>query len=304
MSRWLALLIAVALWSAVSQASAEAIPVPIVVISGGDLPHAVHLAPVDADAFQRRVNRPPHLKDTPTPTGPSYTVTTVYWQISFLPDKDKGESDSSSVSGDATYYPNGGYVLEQVDGHDAWIVLDLRQRAVLDRYIRVAHDGAVGENPDVLQVLSAFSKDEPLGVQIGSRPLSTAEAATFWSLVSSLKPRDLPYNPAFVPPQGVIPNITWIVITLPEGQSIQLLTDTISGTLVEPLAQTVYPVAKDWLTPIVGTYDPATLGATMTATVKQNKPAGSQLWWPVMVGGGLLAIGLAIWWQRRFGGRL
>ncbi len=300
MSRWLALLIAVALWSFVSQASAEQIPIPIVVISGGDLPHAVHLAPVDADAFQRRVNRPPHLTDTPSPAGPSFTVTTLYWQLSFLPDTDKGESKSSSVSSDAIYYPDGGYVLEHVDGHDAWTVIDLRQRAILDRYIRVTHDGLAGENPDVLQVLSAFSKDEPLGVQIGTRSLSTAEASTFWSLVSSLKPLDLPPNPDFAPPDKPRPVILWITITTPDGQAIQLLNATVTGTLVEPLAQTVYPVSQNWLAPIIGPYDPTTIGTTLTALVKQNKPAGSQLWWPVMIGGGLLAIGLAVWWQRRF----
>ncbi|HEX5367884.1 MAG TPA: hypothetical protein VFY10_00550 [Dehalococcoidia bacterium] len=304
MSRWLALLIAVALWPAISQASAVPIPIPGVVISGGDLPHAVHLAPVDADAFRRRVNRPPHLQDAPAPSGPSYTVSSPYWQISFLPDKDKDESDKSKVAMDATYYPDGGYVLEQADGHDAWIVIDLRQRAILDRYIRITQDGGIGENPDALQVLASFSKDEPLGVQIGSRALDANQASSFWAIASTLKPLDLPPNPDFAPPDEPRPVILWITITTPAGQAIQFLNSTVTGTLVEPLSQTVYPVAKDWLAPILGPYDATTIGTTLTGTIEQHHSTGSHLWWIVMVGGGLLTIGLAALWQRRLGGRV
>jgi hypothetical protein len=302
-SRWLALVIAVALWPAVSLASAAPLDIPSITISGGNLPHAVHLAPADADAFRRRINRPPRLKNAPDPSGASYTLTSTYWQDSFTPDKDKGESDDSQVGADATYYPDGGFVLTHVDGKDAWLVIDLRQRAILDRYIRLTLANSINEQPGELQVLSSAARDETFGVQLGSRVLTPAEIATFWSLVAGLAPKDTPKNPDFVPPPAG-PHTVWITITLPDGRSVQLVHDAVSGTLVEPVAQEVYAVSQAWLTPILGTYDPTTLGATLGSSIEQQKPAGSQLWWPVMVGGGLLAIGLAVWWQRRQGGRL
>jgi hypothetical protein len=33
--------------------------------------------------------------------------------------------------------------------------------------------------------------------------------------------------------------------------------------------------------------------------IKHEEPVGSLLWWPVMIGGGLVAIGAAIWLRRK-----
>jgi hypothetical protein len=35
--------------------------------------------------------------------------------------------------------------------------------------------------------------------------------------------------------------------------------------------------------------------------IENQEPAGSLLWWPVMAGGGLVAIAAAVWLQRRVG---
>src|SRR5438552_10868877 len=100
-------------------------------ITGGRLPHPVQLTPIDQDAFFRRVNSPPELEHEPRTSGGSYTVSSGYWAMA-LADGKKGP-----VSDEAEYFPDGGYVRGRKSGKDAWIVIDLRQRAILERYIRL-----------------------------------------------------------------------------------------------------------------------------------------------------------------------
>src|SRR5687767_5059743 len=75
----LAILVGTVLLLLAPHASAqEPFTIPDVTISGDSLPAPVRLAPTAADAFRRRINLPPRLDFVPRPTGPSYTVTSVY----------------------------------------------------------------------------------------------------------------------------------------------------------------------------------------------------------------------------------
>src|SRR3712207_4504444 len=87
-----------------------------VTVSGGDLPHAIRLAPADADAFQRRINTPPELDNAPRTSGPSYTITSTYWDKVLRGERD----DREPAEADAVYYPQGGYVKARQGGKDVW----------------------------------------------------------------------------------------------------------------------------------------------------------------------------------------
>jgi hypothetical protein len=82
----------------------------------------------------------------------------------------------------------------------------------------------------------------------------------------------------------------WLTVTLVEGRSLR------------------YYYRLGMLTEALGTeqYDARSLGDLMAsivpdppAPIAQDEPAGSWLWWPVMAGGGLVAVGAAMWLRRR-----
>src|SRR6185503_5215606 len=100
-------------------------------ISGPGFSHSVRLAVTDDYAFFRRINLPPKLEDTPKVSGPSFEITSRYW------DEVVRGWDSSAGSGadSATYYPQGGFVRARQGGSDVWLVIDLRQQAIINRYI-------------------------------------------------------------------------------------------------------------------------------------------------------------------------
>src|SRR5215510_11139478 len=136
-------------------------------ISGGNLPFAVALSPLDEQAFFQRIGPLPKLDDEPSTTGKSYTVTSPYWDIALRGD----DKDAKPAEADAQYFPDGGYVLAKQGGEDAWVVIDLRQRAVLDRYIRFSSEGAPSLSTtepgtiDVMRIASA--RGEEIGIEAG-----------------------------------------------------------------------------------------------------------------------------------------
>ena len=97
--------------------------IPEVTISGGSLPAPVSLAPTDADAFRRRINLPPRLEFVPQPTGPSFTVTSTYWNDAI--DREDSAEEQLAVDEDATNWPEGGFVLTKLGDVEVWTVLDL-----------------------------------------------------------------------------------------------------------------------------------------------------------------------------------
>jgi hypothetical protein len=263
-----------------------------VVISGGDLAGSVALAPIDADAFQRRLNQPPRFKVPPTVEGISYAVETEYWD-----DAVREDDQSPRAENVATYYPESGFVRVRQGAEDAWIVIDLRQRAMLDRYIRLAKGGEIEPQSGFLAVLTAASGSEETSVQIGSRVLPPAEEQAFWRVSSGLKPLDAGLPDGAAPNTGS--NSAWIIVTLPEGHAVEMLYSYASGTLVDGLGEEVYAVPRDWLRPVIGDYDGATLASLSASSIERDDPPGGWYWWPLMIGGGVACLVAAILADRR-----
>ena len=268
-------------------ASAQEFEIPAVTISGGDLPHGVALAPADADAFRRRVSQLPRLEDPPSVAGTSYVVTTSYWPAAVRLEDDE---DVLDVSVQGEYFPDGGYIHVMVgadDSEDAWMVLSLRQRAILDRYIRLANAGLIGESPSTVDVLAATAAAESFGVQAGAAVVEPETARALLAALARANPEPFieEREPPFTDDSGF-----WLTVTLLEGRSLRYYYRV--GMLTESLGTERYDatIARDLMAGI--TPDPA-------ATIEQERPAGSLLWWPVMVGGGLAAIGVAVWLRRR-----
>ncbi len=267
-----------------AHAHAQEFDIPTVAISGGDLPYPISLAPADADAFRRRVNLLPRLEDPPSVSGTAYTVTTSYWSEAIRLEEDEDYLDVS-VKGD--YYPDGGYLRVTLAGDDVWMVLSLRQRAILDRYIRLAEDERVGEHPSTLDVLAAAAESEAFGFEVGDDVLDPATGDALLTSIAEANPA--PAVDPRVPPVDTGEG-EWLIVTLVEGRSLRYYYD--GTTLTEGLGTERYDAAS-----VAGVLDDA---ASMDQPViEQERPAGSLLWWPVAGGGGLAAIGIAIWLRKR-----
>lgn len=247
----------------------------------------VRLAPADADAFRRRLSAPPPYFG-PLPTGESLVVTSDYWDATL-----GTGAGAPAIDADGTYFPSDGIVKLRQGDRDAFFVLDLRQRANLDRYVRLARAGRIDATPGVLEVLTAASSDETVSIEFGSRVLDANERATFWRLSAGLQPLDFPSGE---PPRDS-PSLARITFGLSEGRSIQMVYSVGSGTLVDALGQEVYAVPKRWLQPILGDYGPGF--DDFKRPIEQQDPVGSLVWWPVMLGGGIGLLAAAVWLQRR-----
>ncbi len=264
-------------------------------ISGGDLPHKVRLTAVDEDDFMRRINLPPQLDNAPAVSGPSYTVSSPYWDHAV-----RGEgSKDPEVDLEAQYYPNGGFVRTRQDGEDVWIVIDLRQRAILDRYIRLTKAGAIDEEPGPLNVIAAAVKNgENVAIQIGSIELDADQTAAFWQVTNGLEVYERPENVQLSDGPGSV----WITFNLPEGRSEQMLYVVANGEIYDRLGATSYVVPFLWLQPVLGDQAPRPGQPIPYAdtTIEQDKSPGSQWWWVIMIGGGLSALGAAYWLRRHW----
>ena len=253
-------------------------------ISGGDLAASVRLTAADEDAFFRRINRPPRLMERPRAAGEAFSVYSGYWN-EVVPD----EEDEGSVASAALYYPADGFVRAEQAGEAVWLVLDLRQRAIIDRYVRLAREGLIDEAPGVLDVLSAAARTEPITVEIGARRLSATERALFWGAAAADRlPDALSPAEAVGDGEGI-----WLVFGLTEGRSLRLLFKPEAGRLIEPIGGEVYAVPRDWLRPVLGAEAPGGLA------IEQRPGSGSPLWWLVMIGGGLFCLAAALWLRRR-----
>ena len=263
-------------------------------VSGGDLIGAVRLAAADEDAFFRRINLPPQLEEPPRTAGRPYIVTSGYWN-EVVPDED----DERPAGEEALYYATGGYVRAMQGESAVWLVLDLRQRAIIDRYVRLAKDGLIGREPGILDVLSAAAKNELIGIQIDARRLSEAEASAFWAVVDDgARVSNTTASRPIGGPGGV-----WLIFGLLEGRSVQMLYTAAANTLVDSLGGEVYSVPDDWLLPVLGANAPSAGQPDGGSTIEQQPSSGSPLWWLVMIGGGSLSLAIALWLSRRRAGR-
>jgi hypothetical protein len=255
------------------------------------------LAPADADAFQRRLNQPPKLKDPPSAGGPSYTVTTAYWDAAV-----REEDGDPAIEDAAEYFPQGGFVRTRQDGKDVWLVIDLRQRAILDHYIlygttqRLPQDPTSMRavlNPSALLVmfLAYYGQGEPIAIEVGDRLLTTDQADAFLSSVAPNLIFQLTFLDPPQPPDREATSGYWVTITLPEGRSLEYFYDTANATLTDALGIETFDLKA-----AAGGGIPE---SAEVAQIEQQSPAGSLLWWPIMIGGGVAFLVLAVWLRRR-----
>ena len=269
-----------------ARADAQEFDIPSVTIAGGDLAQSVELAPADADAFRRRVNQLPRLEDPPSVQGEAYSVTSSYWAVGV---RLEDEEDALDVDVQADYYPDGAFVRVSIDGEDAWAVLNLRQRMILDRYIRLAEGGRIGEAPSTLEVLAADAGQEEtaFGIAAGPHVLDYERGVELVSKLAEANPEPI-VDPRDPPAES--DGSYWLVVTLPEGRTLRYFYD--GTTVVEGLGTERYDAAA--VAEMLDGLAPSDLPA-----IAQQEPAGSLLWWPVMLGGGALAIGIAVWLRKR-----
>jgi len=267
------------------------------VIAGGDLPQTVRLAAADEDAFVRRIGPPPKFENAPSVvSGASYRITSAYWDYAVRGTRE----DRPPAEAAATYYPQAGFVRARQNGQDVWLVLDPRQRAVIDRYIRLTREGLLSREPGLLEVLRAAAASETISVSVGGHDLTGDQRRQFWELTQSLRPQT---GAAATPlTSGSLPSsepVTSIVFGLYEGRSLPFLYAVNGGTVVDLLGSETYSVPPRWLVPVLG--QAAAPGETydlQPARIEQQEGTGSALWWPVMLGGGAAALAVAGWLNR------
>lgn len=272
----------------------------VTTIAGGNLPGVITFTRTDHDDFVRRLDLPPLFENPPAVGGPAFTVVSPYWDEAIR----AGRVNREPVDNAATYYSDSGYVLAKQDGRDVWTALDTRQRAILDRYVRL---GAVlPANPTALDLLRiSAAEDETVGINIGGVALTPEQRTAFWNAAAGLQPTaiDPPTPIDFAGLAAGSEYNTWIIFTLPEARTVQMLYSVVTGIVMEAaevaLDGTMYPVQRDWLVPVLG--DVARIGETyglQPLEIPQQEGSGSMLWWIVGLAAGLGAIAVSVYLQR------
>jgi hypothetical protein len=295
--RWFILALAALFLPLSAGSGASSQPVGATTLSGGGLPFAVRLSASDEEAFRRRLAPPEPLEELQRPSGAAYTLTSSYWEHALT----YHDPDVESVAAEAAYFPADGLVRARQGGEDAWLVLELRQRAILDRYLRFAREGRIGPEPGVFEVLRAAASTEPITITVADRELTQDEARRFWEASQSVQLRrdlirgtpEAPWPPA--PTQTTV----WITFTLDEGRSVELLYSVVTGVLLDRFATELYPVPRDWLVPVLGSAaDFRSPDYDLTpAQIEQQPDRGSQLWWLLAIAA-VAGLGVAIWLRR------
>jgi hypothetical protein len=256
----------------------------------------IALAPADADALQRRINRPPLLEDAPAVAASAYVVTTAYWDAAIREDE-----DDPPVAEEAEYFPAGGFVRASQDGEDAWIVLDPRQRAILDHYILYGTQQRLPQDPNLQKAvlhpsallivfLAYYGVGETVAVEVGDRPLEADEADAFFASVAP----NLIFQLTFLdPPEPPEPSGSgyWVTFTLPEGRTHAYYLDPSAGTLTDALGTETFDIS--------GAAGGGIPESAAVAQIEQEDRAGSPAWWLLTVVGGTGLIALVAWMRSR-----
>jgi hypothetical protein len=272
-------LLAATAWPVVSAAGSAVV---VMTISGGDLPHPVRLAPADEDAFSRRINTPPRLDNRPErATGATYTLTSPYWSDILL------RPGRPPVEEAATYFAEGGIVRARQAGQDIWLALDLRQQAILARYLRLTKAGALDERPSLVSVLVASVREENVTVEAAGSPLTAGQVGALWSALASTRTPQFLDTPQPPKAEGGV----WLVFGLEEGRSLQLFYEPRSASLTDALGTERYSVTPA-LAAVLGSIKPT------PHSIDDAVNPGSSAWWVVMIAGGILGLAAAYWFLR------
>jgi hypothetical protein len=256
------------------------------------------MAAVDEESFVTRFNLPPKLDEEPPVSGSSYTVRSPYWP-KVLPGI---AGERPAADDEADYYPDGGFVRAQQGGEDSWIALDLRQRAILNRYVRLGEQSALPAEPGILEVLrAAAASGETVGVAVAGRQLTEAESLKLWQSLDGIPVRPQPEVPDAtpVPPPPMLRTGAWLTFTLPEGRDVQLLFVDATAIVVDFRAEQFYPVPQRWLEAIIGPDGNLIEGPSRAQEVPQDENRDSAFWWALMAASGIALLSTAIYLRRR-----
>ena len=261
-----------------ASATSEILSVEITIREGAQ---PVRFAPVDADAFQRRLNSPPPYVG-PKPAGESFVVTSAYWDVVL-----RAEETAPRIDANAAYFQEGGIIRARQGDRDVYLVLDLRQRALLSRYIRLARTGSLpSPTPGALDVLIAAARADLISIELAGKPLSTDGARVLWRSLDEQDARVTFHDPPRPPERD---DGYWLTFTTSEGRSLQYFYESDTNTLTDFLGTESYTIRNIL---------PTTAGEPLQ--IEQQEPHGSKLWWPVMLGGGAALLGAAVWARRRW----
>ena len=278
------------LWLLITTGVTAQTPARTITIAGDDLPFEIDVAAPDADNFGRRLGQLPRREDFEGASGRSYTITSDYWSVA-VPLEDEEEELGAAPGESAAYFPDSGFVRVDIGGSNAWVVLNLRQRAILDRYINLAKAELIPSRPSTIEVLTgAFNAGETIGVNAGADLVDPALAARLFSMLSTANPTPKLQDPS---PPVVGNEGFWIIVTLLEGRDLRYYYD--GQSLTESLGTERYDATD--VSDLLGEMAPLSM-----PQIEQEAPAGSLIWWPLMIGGGLVALGAAVWLRRRTAG--
>lgn len=287
--RLLAAVIALSvLLSSAGSLEAEELTIPFISIQGAGIEGEIRVPAPDADAFRRRINLPPRIEEPESLSGPVFQVTSDYWEGAVR--REEEGDDARQVEPRADYYPEDGYIRAALGETDAWMVLDLRQRAILNRTIELAQAGRIDQTPSSVDVISAAMDTELISVSVAGEIIEADAAREVLTGLATANP-DALQDPR-VPVEPTADEGFWLIVTLPEGHARQYYYDG-ATTVYEALGTERYDATS--VAPLLNGLAPES-----TLDIEQQEPVGGLYWWPLTIGGGLGAIALAVWFRRRF----
>jgi hypothetical protein len=257
-----------------------------IVLSGNDLRHPLRLSRTDEDDFRRRLTLPPILEVAPELRPDSYMVTTTYWDEVVR----DGRQDEPPVDAMAHYFEDEGFVRARQGGKDVWLVLDLRQREILHRYLRLGRRDRLPERPGALQVLSQAWTSEEISIEVEGDQLSPLERNIFFTGIARGEAPSFPDQPIEITARRGV----WIVFGLPEGRSVRILYDPGTQEFIDAYGTEVYRVPEQTALAVAAANSPG-----RGPQIEAEEGRGSLIWWAIMLGAGAGALGVAALVRRR-----
>jgi hypothetical protein len=259
---------------------------PATVISGNALRQPVRLSRTDEDDFRRRLGLPPLLEVVPAVDRDFYIVTSGYWDEAIR----AGQQDELAVETTAHYFEDEGLVRARQGNDDVWLVLDLRQRAILNRYLRLARLGRLSERPGALSVLAQAWRSEEISVEVEGDLLTPLQKNIFLTGVNLGEAPSFPAEPIKMTERRGV----WIVFGLQEGRSVRIFYDPDTQEFLDAYGTEVYKVHEQTVLAIAAANTPG-----RGPVIEEDKGRGSPVWWLIMLVAGAVGLAIAALARRR-----
>ncbi len=166
--------------------------------------------------------------------------------------------------------------------------MDLRQQAILERYVRLTKAGALEQRPGLVSVLVATVREEDVTVEAAGSPLSADQVGALWSALASIGAPQFLDTPQ--PPKA--DNGFWLVFGLEEGRSLQLFYQPGSPAVLSDAQGSERYTVTPALASVLGSVKPSSL------RIDDENDPGSDVWWVVMIVAGIICLAAAGWLVR------